>query len=134
MLCPLADNAARAVPAVSSDDATPAVGSLRVPLKPGPKPRFSQEQKRARHVLASRADRKRKKEAHAALEIRAQKAEDELKSARTKISQLVACLTFATSENIKLRAQLEGREVDEMVAELQAQIPRADLQGEGAVV
>ena len=31
-------------------------------------------------------------------------------------------------------AQLEGREVDEMVAELQAQIPRADLQGEGAVV
>ena len=76
----------------------------------------------------------RKREAHAALEIRAQKAEDELKSARTKISQLTAYLAFATAENIKLRAQLEGREVDEMVAELQAQIPRADLQGEGAVV
>ena len=83
---------------------------------------------------SARRCRKRKAEEHAALEIRAQKAEDELKSARTKISQLAAYLAFATTENIKLRAQLEGREVDAMVAELQAQIPRADLQGEGAVV
>ena len=83
---------------------------------------------------SSRASSQRKREAHAALEIRAQKAEDELKSARTKISQLTAYLALATTENIKLRAQLEGREVDAMVAELQAQIPRADLQGEGAVV
>ena len=110
------------------------MGLLRVALKPGPKPRFSKEQIKARAVLACRASRKRKREAHAALEARAQKAEDELKSARTKISQLTAYLAFATTENIKLRAQLEGREVDEMVAELQAQIPRAGLQGEGAVV
>ena len=87
-----------------------------------------------RNAAQSSASRRRKKEAHAELEARAQKAEDELKSARTQISQLAAYLTFATSENIKLRAQLEGREVDAMVAELQAQIPSADLQGEGAVV
>ena len=66
--------------------------------------------------------------------VSAQKAEGDLKAARTKISQLTAYLTFATTENIKLRAQLEGREVDEMAAELQAQIPRADLHGEGTVV
>ena len=95
---------------------------------------FSKAEVKERNRLASLASRKRKKVAHAALEIRAQKAEDELKSARTKISQLTAYLAFATTENIKLRAQLEGREVDAMVAELQAQIPRADLQGEGAVV
>ena len=76
MRCPLADDAAPAVPAGSSGHATPAVGLLRVPLKRGPKPRFSQEQKKARHVLACRADRKRKKEEHAALEARAKKAED----------------------------------------------------------
>ena len=66
--------------------------------------------------------------------VSAQKAEGDLKAARTKISQLTAYLAFATTENIKLPAQLEGRKVDEMAAELQAQIPRADLHGEGTVV
>ena len=62
------------------------------------------------------------------------KAKDELKAARTKISQLTAYLAFATTENIKLRAQLEGREVDAMVTALEAEVPRADLHGEGTVV
>ena len=54
MRCPLADDAAPAVPAGSSGHATPAVGLLRVPLKPGPKPRFSQEQKKARLFIIER--------------------------------------------------------------------------------
>ena len=117
----------------ASDASGSAQASLSLASKRGPKRKYTDEERRVRRRQHNCAYVQRKKEAHAALEIRAQKAEDELKSARTKISQLVACLTFATSENIKLRAQLEGREVDEMVAELQAQIPRADLQGEGAV-
>ena len=105
-----------------------------IPPKGGRPRLYSADERRKRKNKSNQRTRKRKKEADAALEARAQKAEDELKSARTKISQLTAYLAFATTENIKLRAQLEGREVDEMVAELQAQIPRADLQGEGAVV
>ena len=84
-----------------------------------------------RNAAQSSASRRRKKEAHAELEASAQKAKDELKVARSKISQLAAYLSFATTENIKLRAQLEGRQADAMVAQLQAQIPRADLHGEG---
>ena len=105
-----------------------------IPSKGGRPRLYSADERRQRDNESRQRGRKRKKVAHAALEIRAQKAEDELKSARTKISQLTAYLAFATKDNIKLRAQLEGREVDEMVAELQAQIPRADLHGEGTVV
>ena len=47
---------------------------------------------------------------------------------------MTAYLAFATTENIKLRAQLEGREVDAMVTALEAEVPRADLHGEGTVV
>ena len=36
--------------------------------------------------------------------------------------------------DVKLRAQLFGREVDEMLSAHQAHIPRADLHGEGTVV
>ena len=87
-----------------------------------------------RNAAQSSASRRRKKEAHAELEASAQKAKDELKVARSKISQLTAYLAFATTENIKLRAQLEGREVDAMVTALEAEVPRADLHGEGTVV
>ena len=118
----------------ASDASGTAQASLLIPSKGGRPRLYSADERRQRGNEPRQRGRKRKKEAHAALEARAQKAEDELKSARTKISQLTAYLAFATTENIKLRAQLEGREVDEMVAELQAQIPRADLQGEGAVV
>ena len=111
-----------------------AQASLSIPSKGGRPRQFTDEERRVRRRQINCAYVQRKEEAHAALEIRAQKAEDELKSARTKISQLTAYLAFATTENIKLRAQLEGREVDGMVAELQAQIPRADLHGEGTVV
>ena len=111
-----------------------AQASLLTPSKGGRPRLYSADERRQRNNERSVRTRKRKKEAHAALEIRAQKAEDELKAARTKISQLAAYLAFATTENIKLRAQLEGREVDAMVAELEAQIPRADLHGEGTVV
>ena len=107
---PLANNAAPAVPAASSDHATPACAAEARPKATRPFGGEDEDQDRA------------------------QKAECDLKAARTKISQLTAYLTFATTENIKLRAQLEGREVDEMAAELQAQIPRADLHGEGTVV
>ena len=89
---------------------------------------------KTRTELTCRAFLKRKKGAHAALVVSEKKAKDDLKAARTKISQLTAYLTCATTENIKLRAQLEGREFDEMAAELQAQIPRPDLHGEGTVV
>ena len=41
----------------------------------------------------------------------------------TKISQLTAYLALATTENIKLRAQLFSREVDEMLPAHQAHIP-----------
>ena len=119
--------------AASSASGT-AQASLSSASKRGPKRRFTEEELRQNHRASVRAYSQRKREAHAALEASAQKAKDELKVARTKISQLTAYLAFATKDNIKLRAQLEGREVDEMVAELQAQIPRADLQGEGAVV
>ena len=118
----------------ASDASGSAQASLSLASKRGPKTRFTEEERRVRNAAQSSASRQRKREAHAALVARAQEAEDELKSARTKISQLTAYLAFATTENIKLRAQLEGREVDAMVAELQAQIPRADLHGEGTVV
>ena len=134
MNCPLADNAAPAVSAVSSDHATPAVRLLRVPLKPGPKPRFSQEQKKARHVLACRADRKRKREDHAALEVRAKKAEDELKSARADNVKLAGMLVRAGAEIRRLRDLLADRQIDAMVTALEAEVPRADLHGEGTVV
>ena len=63
MRCPLADNAAPAVPAASSDHATPAVGLLRVALKPGRKPSgLSEEQMKATQRERHRVRRKRKKE------------------------------------------------------------------------
>ena len=62
MLSPLADDAAPAAPSVCSNHATAAVGFLRVPLKPGPKPRFSKEELRARGNVCRRLPRKRKEE------------------------------------------------------------------------
>ena len=55
-------------------------------------------------------------------------AKDELKAARAKASQR------GNLPGVKLRAQLFGREVDEMLSAHQAHIPRADLHGEGTVV
>ena len=125
MLCPLADNAAPAVSAVSSDHATLAVGFLRVPLKPGPKPRFSKEQRRARHAAAARACRKRKQEADADLVDSEKKAKEDLAAAREEISALRACLARATAENLRLRGVKEEakdlRELDAMAAELEAE-------------
>ena len=134
MRCPLADDAAPAVPAGSSGHATPAVGLLRVPLKRGPKPRFSQEQKKARHVLACRADRKRKKEEHAALVASEKKAKEDLKSARADNAKLAGTLVRAAAEISRLRGLLADRQVDAMVTALEAEVPRADLHGEGTVV
>ena len=56
------------------------------------------------------------------------KAKDELKAARATASQR------GNLPGVKLRAQLFGREVDEMLSAHQAHIPRADLHGEGTVV
>ena len=79
MRCPLADNAAPAVPAGSSGHATPAVALLRVPLKTGRKPLgLSKEQVRSKHMLACRASRQRKREAHAALVASEKKAKEDL--------------------------------------------------------
>ena len=132
MRCPLADNAAPAVSAVSSCHATPAVGSLRVPLKPGPKPRISQEQRKSKHASAARAFRKRKTEEHAALEARAKKAEDELAQSRADNVKLAGVLVRAAAEIRRLRGLLADRQVDAMVTALEAEVPRADLHGEGS--
>ena len=134
MLCPLADNPAPAVSVVSSDHATPAVGLLRVPLKPGPKPRFSKEQAKARGVLACRATRKRKREAHAALVASEKKAKDELAQSRADNVKLAGMLVQAGAEIHRLRGLLADRQVDAMVTALEAEVPRADLHGEGTVV
>ena len=135
MLCPLGDNATLVVPAVSSDHATPAVGLLRVPLKTGRKPLgLSQEQVRTRHKLACRATRKRKREEHAALEARAKKAEDELTQSRADNVKLAGALVRAAAEIRRLRGLLADRQVDAMVTALEAEVPRADLHGEGTVV
>ena len=135
MLCPLADNAAPAVPAGSSGHATPAVALLRVPLKTGRKPLgLSKEQVRSKGMLACRAYRKRKREEHVALEARAKKAEDELKSARADNVKLTGIVVRAGAEIRRLRGLLADRQVDAMVTALEAEVPRADLHGEGTVV
>ena len=134
MLCPLGDNATPVVPAVSSDHATPAVGFLRVPLKPGPKPRFTAEQARERNKESRQRHRKRKREEHAALEARAKKAEGELTQSRTDNVKLAGALVRAAAEIRRLRGLLADRQVDAMVTALEAEVPRADLHGEGTVV
>ena len=94
MLCPLADNAAPAAPAVSSGHVNPAVCFLRVPLKPGRKPSgLSAEQIKAKHRERHRVRRKRKKEEDAALVVSEKKAKDEPEAARAKVSQLATYLT-----------------------------------------
>ena len=135
MRCPLADDAASAVPAGSSGHATPAVALLRVPLKTGRKPLgLSKEQVRSKDMLACRAYRKRKKEEHAALVASEKKAKDELKSARADNVKLAGMLVQAGAEIRRLRGLLADRQVDAMVTALEAEIPRADLHGEGTVV
>ena len=135
MRCPLADNAAPAVPAVTSDHATPAVSLLRVRLKPGPKPVvLSQEQTRANNAAKNRACRKRKKEEHAALVASEKKAKEDLKSATADNAKLAGTLVRAAAEIRRLRGLLADRQVDAMVTALQAEDPRRDLHGEGTVV
>ena len=126
------------MPAVSSDHATPAVGLLRVPLKPGPKPgrqkQFTAEQARERQRLSVKASRKRKREAHAALVVSEKKAKEDLAQSRADNVKLAGMLVRADAEIRRLRGLLADRQVDAMVTALQAEDPRADLQGEGAVV
>ena len=142
MRCPLADNAAPAVPAVSSDHATPAVGSLRVPLKPGPKRKDQTAgEKREYFRLASQAHRKKKKTAIAALTSRAENAEQGLRECQQQLDaagadnvKLAGALVRAAAEIRRLRDLLADRQIDAMVTALEAEVPRADLHGEGTVV
>ena len=105
-----------------------------MPLKPGPEPRFSKEQIRTRHKLACRATRKRKKEEHAALVASEKKAKEDLKSTRADNAKLAGTLVRAAAEISRLRGLLADRQVDAMVTALGAEVPRADLHGEGTVV
>mgnify|MGYP001162971641 CR=1 FL=1 len=135
MRCPLADNAAPAVPAASSDHATPAVGLLRVALKPGRKSLgLSKERLSAKNASRKRASRKRKKEEHAALVASEKKAKEDLKSATADNAKLAGALVRAATEIRRLRGLLADRQVDAMVTALEAEVPRADLHGEGTVV
>ena len=97
---------AQAVPAVSSDDATPAVGFLRVPLKPGPKKRFTAEQARERNKESRQRHRKRKKEDHAALVASEKKAKEDLAQSRADNVKLAGMLVRAGAEIRRLRGLL----------------------------
>ena len=131
MNCPLVDNAAPAVPAISATE----LSFLRTPRKPGPVGAgLSIEEKKVRAKGYQRQSRKRKREEHAALEVRAKKAEEDLRQSRADNVKLTGIVVQAAAEISRLRGLLADRQVDAMVTALEAEVPRADLHGEGTVV
>ena len=95
---------------------------------------LSKEQVRSKDMLACRAYRRRKKEEHAALVDSEKKAKEDLAQSRADNVKLAGVLVRAGAEIHRLRGLLADRQVDAMVTALEAEVPRADLHGEGTVV
>ena len=102
--------------------------------KGGRPKQFTAEQARERQRLSEKASRKRKREAHAALVASEKKAKEDLAQSRADNVKLTGMLVRAAAEISRLRGLLADRQVDAMVTALEAEVPRADLHGEGTVV
>ena len=96
--------------------------------------RERQKLSKQRHHKKKKAADKRKREAHAALVVSEKKAKEDLVQSRADNAKLAGALVRAAAEISRLRGLLADRQVDAMVTALEAEVPRADLHGEGTVV
>ena len=109
--------------------------------KGGRQKQFTAEQARERQKLSNqryhkkkKTEDKRQREEHAALVASEKKAKEDLAQSRADNVKLAGMLVQAGAEIRRLRGLLDDRQVDAMVTALEAEVPRADLHGEGTVV